>query len=89
MVMWEWDKIRELQMCSGLGTCTFPGFLEHLEQEQGEVQAQLYKNREVEEGLKETPEKRYLKVKAKLVFIHVHQLVFKLERRIPEEEMLE
>lgn len=37
-VMWEWDKIRKLQMCLWLGTCSFPGFQEHLEQEQGDLQ---------------------------------------------------
>lgn len=57
-MMWEWDKIRKVQMCSGLGTCGFPGFQEHLEQEQGEVQVQLHKNGEVEDGLKKMPEKK-------------------------------
>lgn len=85
--MWERDKIRELQMDSGLGTCSFPGFLEHLEQEQGEVQAQLYKKGEVEEGLKKTPGKKVLK--NKIGFIHAHEAVFKLKCRIREEEMLE
>lgn len=50
-MMWEWDKMRKLQTCSGLGTCSFPGLQEHLEQEQGEVQGELCKNGEVEDNL--------------------------------------
>lgn len=58
-MMWEWDKIRKLQMCSGLGTCSFLGFQEHLEQEQAKVQVQLYKHGEMEDGLKKKGIKKY------------------------------
>lgn len=85
--MWEWDKIRKLQMCSGLGICSFPGFQEHLEEEQGEVQVQLYKKREVEDGSKKMPEKMYEKV-LKLV-LYTQELVSKLKCRIQEKETLE